>query len=85
MAVYRSFPTRPGGMEEEMGWLPGISLPAVDLKSLMLDDRVLIVIVSCACAEVVILRHDDETIHFIDTQRHDCHRCQRAGEGHDHR
>ena len=30
----------------------------------MLDDRVLIVIVSCACAEVVILRHDDETIHF---------------------
>ena len=30
----------------------------------MLDDRVLIVIVSCACAEVVILRHDDETIHI---------------------
>ncbi len=48
MAVLRSSPTRPGGMEEEMGWMPGSSLPAVDLKSLMLDDRVLIVIVSCA-------------------------------------
>ena len=64
MAVLRSSPTRPGGMEEEMGWMPGISLPAVDLESLMLEDRGLIVIVSCACAEVVILRHDDETIHF---------------------
>lgn len=64
MAVYRSSPTRPGGMEEEKGWMPGSSLPTVDLKSLMLDDRVLIVIVSCTCAEVEILRHDDETIHF---------------------
>lgn len=85
MAVCRSFPTRPGGMEMVKSWLPGISLPAVDLKSLMLDDRVLIVIVSCAYAEVVILRHDDETIHFIDTHRTDSHRCQSAGEGHDHR
>lgn len=30
MAVLRSSPTRPGGMEEEMGWMPGSSLPAVD-------------------------------------------------------
>lgn len=30
MAVYRSSPTHPPGMEEEMGWMPGISLPAVD-------------------------------------------------------
>ena len=30
MAVYRSFPTRPGGMEMAMGWLPGIPLPAID-------------------------------------------------------
>lgn len=30
MAVYRSSPTRPGGMEEEMGWLPGFSAPAID-------------------------------------------------------
>ena len=30
MAVYRSSPTRPGGMEEEMGWMPGFPLPAVD-------------------------------------------------------
>ena len=30
MAVLRSSSTRPGGMEEEMGWMPGISLPAVD-------------------------------------------------------
>lgn len=30
MAVYRSFPTRPGGMEMVRGWLAGISLPAVD-------------------------------------------------------
>lgn len=64
MAVCRSSPTRPGGMEMVKRWLAGSSLPAVDLKSLMLDDRVLIVIVSCTCAEVVILRHDDETIHF---------------------
>lgn len=64
MAVLRSSPTHPGGMEMVKSWMPGSSLPAVDLKSLMLDDRVLIVIVSCACAEVVILRHDDETIHF---------------------
>ena len=64
MAVYRSSPTRPGNMEMVKGWQAGSSLPAVDLKSLMLEDRGLIVIVSCACAEVVILRHDDETIHF---------------------
>lgn len=30
VAVYRSSPTRPGGMEEEMGWMPGFPLPAVD-------------------------------------------------------
>lgn len=30
MAVYRSFPTRPGGMEMVKSWMPGISLPAVD-------------------------------------------------------
>lgn len=30
MAVCRSFPTRPGGMEMVKSWLPGISLPAVD-------------------------------------------------------
>lgn len=30
MAVYRSSPTRPGGMEEEMGWMPGSSFPVVD-------------------------------------------------------
>lgn len=64
MAVLRSFPTHSPGMEMVKSWMPGISVPVVDLKSLMLDDRVLIVIVSCACAEVVILRHDDETIHF---------------------
>lgn len=64
MAVLRSFPTHPPGMEMVKSWMPGSSLPTVDLKSLMLDDRVLIVIVSCACAEVVILRHDDETIHI---------------------
>lgn len=30
MAVYRSFPTRPGGMEMVKSWMPGSSLPAVD-------------------------------------------------------
>lgn len=30
MAVYRSSPTRPGGMEMVKSWLPGSSLPAVD-------------------------------------------------------
>lgn len=30
MAVYRSFPTHPPGMEEEMGWLAGFSVPVVD-------------------------------------------------------
>lgn len=30
MAVLRSSPTRPPGMEEKMGWMPGSSLPAVD-------------------------------------------------------
>lgn len=64
MAVLRSSPTRPGNMEMVKGWMPDFPLPAVDLKSLMLEDGGLIVIVSCACAEVVILRHDDETIHF---------------------
>lgn len=85
MAVLRSSPTRPGGMEMVKSWMPGFPLPAVDLKSLMLDDRVLIVIISCACAEVVILQHDDKTIHFIDTHRTDSHRCQSAGEDYDHR
>lgn len=30
MAVYRSSPTRPGGMEMVKGWLAGSSLPVVD-------------------------------------------------------
>ncbi len=30
MAVYRSFPTRPGGMEMEKSWLADFSAPAVD-------------------------------------------------------
>lgn len=30
MAVCRSFPTRPGGMEMVKGWLAGSSLPVVD-------------------------------------------------------
>ena len=30
MAVCRSFPTRPGGMEMVKSWLPGSSLPAID-------------------------------------------------------
>lgn len=30
MAVYRSSPTRPGGMEMVKGWMPGFPLPAVD-------------------------------------------------------
>lgn len=30
MAVCRSSPTHPPGMEEEMGWMPDIPLPAVD-------------------------------------------------------
>lgn len=30
MAVYRSSPTRPGGMEIMKSWMPGISLPDVD-------------------------------------------------------
>lgn len=30
MAVCRSFPTRPGGMEIVKSWMPGISLPAID-------------------------------------------------------
>lgn len=30
MAVYRSFPTRPGGMEMVKSWLSGSSLPAVN-------------------------------------------------------
>ena len=30
MAVYRSSPTRPGGMEMVKSWMHGSSLPAVD-------------------------------------------------------
>lgn len=30
MAVLRSFPTHPPGMEEVKSWMPGIPLPAVD-------------------------------------------------------
>lgn len=30
MAVYRSSPTRPGGMEMVKSWMPGFPLPAVD-------------------------------------------------------
>lgn len=30
MAVYRSSPTRPGGLEMVKGWLPGFSAPAID-------------------------------------------------------
>lgn len=30
MAVLRSFPTQPPGMEMVKSWMPGFSLPAVD-------------------------------------------------------
>lgn len=30
MAVYRSFPTRPGSMEMVKSWMPDIPVPAVD-------------------------------------------------------